>query len=150
MSKDMFLYLKKTIMKIPIHFNIVDGYFDCSNNKLITLEGAPIKVDGSFNCSENQLTSLEGGPIEVGEHFNCSHNQLITLENSPSKLWGKLFCDENPIHQVFNLFGSWDRYKASLDYNYWRGHDINERRFKMACDDAGIEVPDSIPGYTYI
>ena len=39
------------------------GDFNCYNNKLTTLEGAPSSVGGDFSCSfNNNLTSLEGAP----------------------------------------------------------------------------------------
>ena len=39
--------------KLKIRFGHVKGYFDCTNNKLTTLEGAPQKVDGDFYCYNN-------------------------------------------------------------------------------------------------
>ena len=44
-----FLRLKK----IPIIFGIVKGNFDCSHNKLITLDGCPSMVGKYFECSKN-------------------------------------------------------------------------------------------------
>ena len=44
---------------------MVDGYFDISNNGLISLEGCPKIVTRDFNCSKNNLTSLFEGPTEV-------------------------------------------------------------------------------------
>jgi hypothetical protein len=37
-----------------------------------------------------------------------------------------------------------------LDYKYLRGTNIVRGRFKKACEDADIKMPDSIPGYKYI
>jgi hypothetical protein len=39
---------------------VVGENFDCRNNKLTSLEGAPEVVGGSFDCRNNNLTSLEG------------------------------------------------------------------------------------------
>ncbi len=74
---------------------VVKGRFDCSYNKLTSLEGAPEKVGGDFNCSGNQLTSLEGAPKEVGGHFNCRNNQLTSLEGAPEKVGGNFYCSDN-------------------------------------------------------
>jgi hypothetical protein len=38
----------------------------------------------------------------------------------------------------------------SLDYNYLRGNDIVKIRFKEACEEAGIEIPEKIEGYNWI
>jgi len=57
----------------------VQGNFDCSNNKLTSLEGAPKTVDGSFNCNNNELTSLEGSPDIVKGAFYCRQNKLVSL-----------------------------------------------------------------------
>ena len=36
------------------------GNFDCSNNKITSLNGIKIDVDGIFDCSNNKITSLVG------------------------------------------------------------------------------------------
>jgi len=53
-----------------------EGYFDCSNNQLTSLKGAPREVNGNFSCSHNKLTSLEGAPREVKRGFYCYKNQI--------------------------------------------------------------------------
>jgi hypothetical protein len=88
---------------LPLKFGKVTGYFDCSNNQLITLEGAPEKVDRSFYCNDNHLTTLEGSPKEVGRDFYCSSNQLTTLEGSPKEVGRDFYCSSN---QLTTLEGS--------------------------------------------
>src|SRR6056297_3269997 len=61
------------LKKLPLNFNIVKDNFNCSHNKLETLEGAP-KECKFFNCSYNNLTSLKGAP-EKCNYFNCSYNK---------------------------------------------------------------------------
>ena len=75
----------------------VGGSFDCSHNYLTSLEGIPEKVGGSFDCSHNQLTSLEGAPKEVGGSFGCSGNQLTRLEGAPEKVGGDFDCSGNQL-----------------------------------------------------
>ena len=82
---------------LGIEFGTVEGYFDCSNNKLVSLEGAPIEVRGYFDCSSNQLVSLVGAPQEVRGNFNCSHNKLVSLEGAPQKVGWDFFCDPLPL-----------------------------------------------------
>ena len=36
------------LVELPIKFGNVSGGFNCSNNKLVLLEGAPSSVDGAF------------------------------------------------------------------------------------------------------
>ena len=44
-----------------INFGEVTGDFDCSENQLLSLKGAPQEVDGRFDCSHNpNLHSLDG------------------------------------------------------------------------------------------
>ena len=92
---DVHLY-EKSLTKIPFKFNVVSGYFDCSKNKLTTLEGSP-KKGGSFWCYDNKLTTLEGGPESVGGNFNCDDNQLTTLEGGPEFVGGNFYCINNPL-----------------------------------------------------
>jgi hypothetical protein len=66
----------KGLTKLPLKFGKVSGYFDCGDNQLISLEGAPLSVGGDFYCSFNQLKSLQGSPKSVGRHFYCDNNQL--------------------------------------------------------------------------
>ena len=58
----------------------VNGYFDCRDNHLKSLKGAPSSVNGFFDCGDNQLKSLEGAPSSVNGFFDCSDNQLKSLE----------------------------------------------------------------------
>ncbi len=56
---------RRGLIKIPLKFNKVFGYFDCSENDLISLVGCPKYVGDWFDYSFNNLTSLIGGPNEV-------------------------------------------------------------------------------------
>lgn len=71
-----------------IKFNIVRGNFNCSNNKLSSLNFCPKHVDGDFNCSDNCLTSLENAPEYVGGDFKCSGNNISDITNLPTKYIG--------------------------------------------------------------
>ena len=65
---DVYLYYKK-LKQIPIKFDIIKGYFNCSNNYLTSLDFCPKEVGGNFNCSWNELISLDGCPKSVGGDF---------------------------------------------------------------------------------
>ena len=75
----------------------ITGSFDCSNNQLTSLVGAPSTVSGDFDCGDNQLTSLEGAPRTVGRDFSCSRNQLTSLVGAPSTVSGDFYCSHNPV-----------------------------------------------------
>ena len=83
--------------KLKIRFGNIGGYFDCYNNNLTTLEGAPKKVGSDFRCSSNNLTSLEGAPQEVGGSFYCSYNNLTTLDGAPKKVGWFFYCSHNNL-----------------------------------------------------
>ena len=91
------------LIKLPLKFNKVSGYFTCSRNKLATLEGSPKEVGMDFYCDSNKLTTLEGCPKEVSRDFICAYNQLITLEGGPTKVGGNFSCSDN---QLTSLEGS--------------------------------------------
>lgn len=90
---------KLNIKKLPVKFKMVDGYFDISNNGLISLEGCPKIVTRDFNCSKNNLTSLFEGPTEVGD-FDCSFNQLKNLSYAPKEVKGNFDCSNNQIDSI--------------------------------------------------
>ena len=102
------------LSKIPLRFNIVSGHFDCSKNKLTTLEGSPKMVGGYFNCSNNKLTTLEGSPESVDNDFYCSFNELTTLEGGPERVGGDFYCWNN---KLTNLEGSPKR--VGGDFSCW-------------------------------
>lgn len=106
--------------KLPVNFEKVNGYFDISDNKLISLEGCPEEVEkdfdcsnnrietlfgapscvGDFNCSDNLLKSLSYSPKEVEGYYNCSNNQIISIEGSPRSVKGYFKCSNNLISSL--------------------------------------------------
>lgn len=85
------------LKKIPFKFGKVTGDFNCSENKITSLEGAPREVTGRFYCYDNRLTSLKGGPSIVGGIYHCPHNRLTTLEGAPEKVGGDFWCNDNKL-----------------------------------------------------
>jgi hypothetical protein len=84
------VYLRRLNLKaIPWKFGRVSGWFDCAENQLQTLEGAPRSVGGVFFCNNNQLRTLKGAPDSVGD-FICVDNPLISRAGWP-KCIGKRF-----------------------------------------------------------
>ena len=68
--------------------------FDCHNNDLISLKGAPRTVNGSFICDVNNLTSLEGAPQTVGGYFYCYNNPLTSLKGIPKTVNYSFYIDK--------------------------------------------------------
>ena len=85
------------LKKLPIRFGTVGNNFNCSYNKLTSLEGAPNEVGGNFSCYYNELTSLEGAPKVVGRSFLCYHSELTSLEGAPNEVGGDFYCGYNKL-----------------------------------------------------
>jgi hypothetical protein len=89
---------EKFLFQLPnISDLVVTGYFDCYNNQLTSLQGAPREVGGSFWCQRNQLTSLQGAPRKVGGSFDCHRNDLTSLQGAPSKVGRSFYCSRNQL-----------------------------------------------------
>jgi hypothetical protein len=105
----------KGLTKLPLKFGRVSGGFDCENNNLTTLEGAPKEVSGYFYCYYNNLTTLEGAPKEVGGNFSCRNNNLTTLEGAPKEVGGDFSCRNN---NLTTLEGA----PKEVGGNFWCGY----------------------------
>jgi hypothetical protein len=121
---DVSLYDEK-LTSIPLNFNIVNGYFGCSNNHLTSLKGCPIRVGNGFSCHSNELTSLQYSPRYVENdnffcgynkikslqyctelirgYFYCSDNELTSLEYHPT-VYGEFYCQSNQINTFVNFY----------------------------------------------
>lgn len=75
----------KNLEYIPIQFGKVAGDFNCSHNKLVSLEGSPFEV-GPFE--------FEKKPYNQG-NFDCSYNQLENLDFTPKKIFKDMICNSN-------------------------------------------------------
>jgi hypothetical protein len=115
----------KKLTSIPLNFNIVNGYFECSYNYLTSLKGCPIRVGDGFYCYSNKLTSLQHSPqyVESGNfscnrnqieslqyctelirsNFYCHCNKLTSLEYHPT-VYGKFYCFNNQINTFENFY----------------------------------------------
>lgn len=90
---------------IPLKFNKVTGTFNCSGNKLTSLEGTPREVGSSFACAQNKLTSLVGGPLRVGHNYYCNDNKLTNLigcagDINMERFEMSIFCGYNNISSL--------------------------------------------------
>ena len=132
-----------------VAFGHVKGYFNCANNQLTSLDGAPKTVNGDFYCYLNQLTSLEGAPQTVGGSFSCDKNQLTSLEGAPKTVNGGFFCGSNPISErtlasIFKIMKNGKSYQQALE-EFWSkmGH---EERALMYKDHSSL-TPEELRKY---
>jgi hypothetical protein len=115
------------LKKLPLTFNEVRRYFDCSRNNLTTLEGCPDDIGTWFSCSRNKLTSLKHSPKIVRDDFYCYENHsiislegledtyisgdfsmsncknLYSLKGFPKKV-GSFNCVNTPIEPIYDTF----------------------------------------------
>jgi hypothetical protein len=127
----------KRISELPLKFNMVSEYFNCSNNQLTTLEGAPNYVGKDLFCQNNKLTSLDGFPNVVG---------------------GESWIQYNPIHEITRLFGYTKIYLEYQEtYNFVRKDSkVVKYLFEEALNDYNeyynkeVKLPEEIYRYTYI
>jgi hypothetical protein len=77
------ILMEMDLQKIPIKFNNVTGTFNCSYNRLTSLENAPKYVGEVFTCQSNCLTSFEGFPISVGEVLVAFDNKFSSIDYLP-------------------------------------------------------------------
>jgi len=120
LCSDISFYDKK-LKKIPIKFNISCG-FDCSNNKLTSFEGSPKEVNGNFLCYQNELTSFKFAPKIIRGMFDCDFNDINSFEYFPSFV-KQFICDDNPIFEVWKLFGDTTKIELLNDFDIFRDED---------------------------
>jgi hypothetical protein len=105
------------LIELPLKFNKVSGYFNCSFNKLTSLKGSPKEVGTFFTCYDNKLTDLKYAPNRIGSWFDCSNNNLKNLVDSPTSK-NLFFCEGNPLESLEGYNGDYDKleceYKEKL------------------------------------
>lgn len=127
---EVYLYANN-LVKLPLKFGKVTGYFTCSNNHLTSLEGSPYWVGRYFDCSNNELTTLEDGPKTVIGSYYCQRNKLVNFKGWPEDFDGYLFISGNPVYKLLENITNDKRNK----FVYW----CNEFD---AIDDEGNVIPE--------
>jgi hypothetical protein len=116
----------KNLKKLPLKFNKVNVWFDCSFNQLTTLEGSPVEVNDGFDCSNNKLTSFEFTPKIIRSGFDCRFNNIKTFEYFPSFIKYYFWCNGNPIEEVWDLFQDTTKIELLNDFDVFRDEDTDE------------------------
>ena len=120
----VYLY-EESLIKLPLQFNIVRGWFDCSENLLTSLKGSPKEVNGYFDCEENKLTSFEYIPKRIGGDFNCCWNDIRNFEYFPNYIGGDFDCFNNPIDEIWILFEDSTKIELLNDFDIFRDEDTD-------------------------
>ena len=148
--------LNKGLTELPLKFGTVTGYFNCSGNKLTSLEGCPIRVGGYFDCSWNNLTSLEGCPKYVGRNFWCQSNNIREFTGI-KYIEGQLVCGGNPIWNIWNIISpdwKWDEDQMDLFEDISVIQDDGEAvaidRLNFFLEEIGLEPVEKVRGYINI
>ncbi len=97
------LFLKQAVSNGHQYMINIDGNFVIKDTKLKKL---PIQlgVVDTFDCSENQLTTLMGAPYCTNKNFFCSDNQLKSLEYASRIILGDLYCMNNKLEELENIY----------------------------------------------
>ena len=130
--------------ELPLNFNRISGGFDCDDNFLTSLKGAPKYVGSHFFCSNNRLESLKYSPEYVGYQFYAFQNKIKTLEYFPEVNSGSIIIDDNPIEEIWWLFRNIDyvRYFNELDIIQENGEVVILDRLNYFLTDIGKKEID--------
>lgn len=91
------------LYKLPKNF-VINGDLDISGLGLTKLPNlSTVTVTGNFNCANNNLTSLRGAPHHIGKNFSCRHNAIRDLMYMPSHIGDGIDLSEN---NIFSLNGA--------------------------------------------
>ena len=144
------------LKNLPLKFGEVTGSFYCTNNKLISLEGCPIRVGGYFSCRFNNLTSLEGCPKYVGDNFYCSGNNIREFTGI-KYIEGMLLCSGDPIENIWEIIspdGKWDEDQMVLfdDCSVIQddGEAVSIERLNFFLEEIGLPTVEKVRGYINI
>ena len=138
---------KEKLTKLPLKFNRVTGSFNCINNQLTTLDGAPKEVGGDFICYGNKLTDLKGGPKYIDGDYDCSYNYLTTLDGVAEYGVNEFECGMNPINDLYKFFPDLKTYLDLQDtYKFLRKdckivRHLLEEVFE---EELGEDIPDEV------
>jgi hypothetical protein len=128
-----------------VKFGTVSENFNCSNNKITSLEGSPLAVGGNFNCSDNKITSLEGSPKYVGGDLDCSNNNILSLNGIEGQQWGGFIFNNGYKNEVKSesLIKIYELMKESGDYYFPTlmkyGNYINDKDLKILIANSNLE-----------
>lgn len=93
------------LTEIPVKINEVQGFFDCSNNKLTNLINMPKAVMRHFYCRDNNLVSLKGCPELIGGSLYAEGNNITSLDFLPKQIKNSIHLQSNPVRVLDGIKG---------------------------------------------
>ena len=155
----------------PLKFGKITGKFDCSDDRLTSLENGPEEVTGYFDCSDNRLTSFKGLSLKkVGGDFYCKNNQLTSLVGCADFIRGDLYCSNNkitdfrgvpeffegdfycynnPIFEIYDLFRTVNCIKWLNEFDVIQGDKIVLDRLEEVFHQLNMMMPENIKFKSY-
>jgi len=147
------IYIPHGTKELPNLSHIVlNGSFECSGNKITSLNGSPKCVTGYFSVCDTLITSLEGMPEKIGENVDLVSNhrlkslkgiaqsiegnlnlsdcpELKEFDALPQEISGKIICGDELVKKYhLSEWGvSLDEVKAAVAYNVATRNDTRER-----------------------
>ncbi len=79
-DQDVSIAYDGNLTHLPVQFNTVKAHFSIKHTAITSLRGAPRKVYGEFECSYNKLTTLEFIPTWM-ENMICYENHFTTYKH---------------------------------------------------------------------
>ena len=128
-----------------VKFGTVSENFNCSNNKITSLEGSPLDVRGNFNCSDNKITSLDGSPKYIGGNLDCSNNNILSLNGIEETIIGGFIFNDGYKNEVKSesLIKIYKLMKESGDYYFpaliKSANYINDKDLKILIANSNLE-----------
>ena len=116
--------------------NYVGNDYNCSDNQLVSLKGAPKRVK-NFDCSHNKLETMEYIPIAINGYLDCYNNKLKNLLSLKSNISKFITLDGNPLPEEIlkNRHLNMEIVKWQNDYLIWnKDGTLNKENFKELLD----------------
>lgn len=88
--------------ELPVAFGHVKGNFSINTNGLKSLKGCPNIVDGHFDCDQNDLVDLQGAPEHTGSFYARSCN-LTSSKGVSKTINGGLYIWGNTLKKMDHL-----------------------------------------------
>lgn len=123
------------LTSIPIEFNFIEGYFDCSENNLTSLKGCPKVIKGDFFCYNNQLSNLQFAPeIVKGNIINFSKNPIeeesLLFFSTDVTSVGKIIVFDNVVYDKEDFLIYTNKLKIKNEFEILNNN-INHNKMKM-------------------
>lgn len=93
----------KNLDFIPVNFNRIEGFFNCSHNNFSDLSSGPKIVIKTLACRFNKIKSLSNCHVQVGWAMDCEHNELTSLDAKGITINGNLYLTHNPLTSFESL-----------------------------------------------